>query len=57
MNHQDPYLVTVFGFMGIADITFIHVEDDKSGGQKLAESIANAHHKITELVAAQRSKH
>lgn len=50
MNHHDPYLVTVFGFMGITDITFIHVEDDESGGQKLAESIGNARHKIAELV-------
>ncbi|WNZ25805.1 FMN-dependent NADH-azoreductase [Leptolyngbya sp. NK1-12] len=52
MNHHDPYLVTVFGFMGITDITFIHVENDEYGGQKLAESIAAARAKITELVAA-----
>jgi FMN-dependent NADH-azoreductase len=52
MNHHDPYLLTVFGFMGITDITFVHVENDELGGQKLAESIANARHKITQLVAA-----
>ncbi|QYO66957.1 FMN-dependent NADH-azoreductase [Leptolyngbya sp. 7M] len=52
MNYHDPYLVTVFGFMGITDITFIHVENDEYGGTKLAESIANARAKITELVAA-----
>jgi FMN-dependent NADH-azoreductase len=52
MNFHDPYLVTVFGFMGITDITFIHVENDEYGGHKLAESIANARTKITELVAA-----
>lgn len=52
MNHHDPYLVTVFGFMGITDITFVHVENDEYGGQKLAESIANARAKIVELVAA-----
>nr|WP_256478971.1 NAD(P)H-dependent oxidoreductase [Chroococcidiopsis sp. CCMEE 29] len=51
MNHHDPYLVTVFGFMGITDIT-VHVENDEYGGQKLAELIANARAKITELVAA-----
>ncbi|MGL5061750.1 MAG: FMN-dependent NADH-azoreductase [Microcoleus sp.] len=51
MNFHDPYLVTVFGFMGITDITFVHVENDEYGGQKLAESIANARHKIVELVA------
>lgn len=52
MNHHDPYLVTIFGFIGITDITFVHVENDDSGGQKLTESIANARHRITELVAA-----
>lgn len=52
MNYHDPYLVTVFGFMGITDITFIHIENDEYGGQKLAESIANAQAKIIELVAA-----
>lgn len=52
MNYHDPYLVTVFGFIGITDITFVHVENDEYGGQKLAESIANARTKIIELVAA-----
>ncbi|MGL5942524.1 MAG: FMN-dependent NADH-azoreductase [Waterburya sp.] len=52
MNHHDPYLVTVFGFLGITDITFVHVENDEYGGTKLAESITNARTKITELVAS-----
>jgi FMN-dependent NADH-azoreductase len=52
MNFHDPYLVTVFGFMGITDITFVHVENDEYGGDKLAESIANARAKIIQLVAA-----
>jgi FMN-dependent NADH-azoreductase len=51
MNHHDPYLRAVFGFIGITDITFIHVEKSEYGENKLAESIANARHKITELVA------
>jgi FMN-dependent NADH-azoreductase len=51
MNFHDPYLVTVFGFMGITDITFIHVENDAYGEHKLAESITNARNKITELVS------
>jgi FMN-dependent NADH-azoreductase len=51
MNFHDSYLVTVFGFMGITDINFVHVENDEYGGQKLAESIANARTKIAELVA------
>ncbi|MBD2212988.1 FMN-dependent NADH-azoreductase [Nostoc linckia FACHB-104] len=52
MNYHDPYLVTVFGFMGITDITFIHVENDEYGGQKLAESITHAREQIAQLVAA-----
>lgn len=52
MNYHDPYLTTIFGFMGITDITFIHVEKEVYGEQKLAESIANARAKISELVAA-----
>jgi FMN-dependent NADH-azoreductase len=52
MNFHDPYLVAVFGFMGITDITFVHVENDEYGGQKLAESIANARIEIAELTAA-----
>lgn len=51
MNHHDPYLMTIFGFMGITDITFIHVENEEYGDRKLAESIANARAKILELVA------
>jgi FMN-dependent NADH-azoreductase len=53
MNHHDPYLVTVFGFMGITDITFIHVENEEYGGDKLAESVAKARTKIVELTAIQ----
>ncbi|MBW4620571.1 MAG: FMN-dependent NADH-azoreductase [Cyanosarcina radialis HA8281-LM2] len=52
MNHHDPYLITVFGFMGITDITFVHVENDEYGGHKLAESIANAQIEIAKLAAA-----
>lgn len=53
MNHHDPYLVTVFGFMGITDITFVHVENEEYGGDKLAESVAKARTKIVELTAVQ----
>ncbi|MBE9016559.1 FMN-dependent NADH-azoreductase [Chroococcidiopsidales cyanobacterium LEGE 13417] len=50
MNYHDPYLVTVFGFMGITDITFIHVENDEYGGQKLADSIVAARTQVAQLV-------
>jgi FMN-dependent NADH-azoreductase len=52
MNFHDPYLLTVFGFIGITDITFIHVENDEYGGQKLADSITNARIQIDRLVGS-----
>jgi FMN-dependent NADH-azoreductase len=51
LNYQDPYLRTIFGFIGITDITFVHVENDETGGTSLAQSIANAQAKIAEMVA------
>ena len=50
LNYQTPYLATVFGFIGITDITFIDVENDESGGQKLADAIASARTQVTQLV-------
>lgn len=50
MNHQDPYLRTIFGFIGITDITFIQVENDEHGGTSLAESIAAARTQVVQLV-------
>ncbi|MEA5502922.1 FMN-dependent NADH-azoreductase [Halotia wernerae UHCC 0503] len=51
LNYQDPYLRTIFGFIGITDITFVHIEKDEVGGTGLAESIANARTQIAQLVA------
>jgi FMN-dependent NADH-azoreductase len=50
LNYQTPYLVTIFGFIGITDITFIEMENDELGGQKLADEIATARSQITQLV-------
>ncbi len=52
MNHQDPYLRVAFGFIGITDITFVHVENDEHGGTDLATAIANARAQIQTLAAA-----
>lgn len=51
LNHQDPYLRTVFGFIGITDITFIPIENDESGESSFAESIAKARTQIAQLIA------
>jgi FMN-dependent NADH-azoreductase len=52
MNHQDPYLRVAFGFIGITDITFVHVENDEHSSESLAASIAAAQAQVAELVAA-----
>lgn len=51
LNYQDPYLQTIFGFLGITDINFVHVENDELGGTGLVESIASAHAQINQLVS------
>lgn len=55
-NHQRdlqiPLIKEAFGMLGISDITFVTVENDEYGGQKLADSLAAARSRISELVAA-----
>jgi FMN-dependent NADH-azoreductase len=50
LNYQTPYLATIFGFIGITDITFIEIENDEAGGQQLADAIAHARTQIAQLV-------
>ncbi len=45
-----PYLKEAFSMLGVTDITFVDVENDEYGGQKLAESIASAQARIAHLV-------
>lgn len=52
LNHLDPYLRTVFGFIGVNDIRFVYVGNDEFGGQRLAQSVARARERIAELIAA-----
>ena len=52
MNYQDPYLRVAFGFIGITDITFVHVENDEHGGISLATSITKARAQIQTLAVA-----
>ncbi len=52
LNHLDPYLRTVFGFIGITDITFIYVGNDEFGGHRLEQSVARARARIIKLIAA-----
>ncbi|PPS40637.1 FMN-dependent NADH-azoreductase [Chroococcidiopsis sp. TS-821] len=56
LNHQDPYLKTVFGFIGITDITFIHIENDEFGGTSLARSLAAARIQVQLLASDDLSR-
>jgi FMN-dependent NADH-azoreductase len=51
LNYQTPYLATVFGFIGVTDVSLIELEDDETGGQQLADAIVNARSQIAQLVA------
>ena len=42
INFQDPYLRTAFGFIGITDVEFIHVNNTSKGDQAVRESVAGA---------------
>ncbi|MEM8808263.1 MAG: NAD(P)H-dependent oxidoreductase [Cyanobacteria bacterium P01_G01_bin.38] len=47
-----PYIKEAFAMLGVTDITFVNVENDEYGGQKLADSIATARSQIAQLVLA-----
>jgi len=42
INFQDPYLRTAFGFIGITDVEFIHVNNTAKGEEAVRESVAGA---------------
>jgi FMN-dependent NADH-azoreductase len=42
MNHQEPYLRTVLGFLGLTDVSFIEVEGQAIGPDVAANGVAAA---------------
>lgn len=42
MNHQEPYLRTVLGFLGLTDVSFIEVEGQAIGPEAAAKGVAAA---------------
>jgi FMN-dependent NADH-azoreductase len=42
MEHQESYLQTVFGFLGITDVRFVRAEGVSMGEEKKAEALAGA---------------
>lgn len=50
MNHVEPYLRMVFGWLGVTDFTSIAVEFDEFGGQSMEQSLALTEAKVDHLV-------
>jgi len=50
-DFQEPYLRTVFGFLGITDIRFIHAENLNGGGDVREQSLTAARSGIDTAVA------
>ncbi|WP_114973746.1 FMN-dependent NADH-azoreductase [Rhodoferax ferrireducens] len=56
MEHQESYLQTVFGFLGITDVRFVRAEGVAMGDEKKAEALAGAAvetHAATQVAANQ----
>ncbi len=51
-DFQEPFLRTIFGFIGITDITFIHADNLAAGDEACEQSLAEAHAAIQEAVAS-----
>ena len=52
LNFESQYLKTVFGFIGIKDIEFIHLENMNGTDEVKAVTLTNARQQITEITGA-----
>lgn len=50
LNQIEPYLRTVFPFIGINNLQFIYTGNDEFGGERLQQSLNSAQQKIRQLV-------
>ncbi len=50
-EHQESYLQTVFGFLGITDVRFVRAEGVAMGDAKKAEALGEAANSIVKLAA------
>jgi FMN-dependent NADH-azoreductase len=53
MDHQEPHLRTLLGFMGITDVTFVRAEKLAFGPEAAAAAVADAIGRIEELAEAE----
>lgn len=49
-DFQEPYIRTIFGFMGVTDITFVNAENLAMKGDVREQSLQQAKEKLTQLV-------
>ena len=49
LNHLEPHLQTVLGFIGLTDVTFVRVGDEEHGGDGFKRSLAKAEIALDEL--------
>jgi FMN-dependent NADH-azoreductase len=52
MDFQEPYLRAILGFIGLTDVTFIHVEGLAMGDSAIDAALSQSRLLIDELVTA-----
>jgi FMN-dependent NADH-azoreductase len=52
-DFQEPYLRGVLGFLGLTDVTFVHIEGLALGEQAAADGIAHARNQVAALAPLQ----
>jgi FMN-dependent NADH-azoreductase len=55
MDFQEPYLRTMLGFLGMTDVTFIHVEGLAVSPESAAQGMNKARKAVGELIPAVRA--
>ena len=55
LNQIEPYLRTVFGFVGVGEFRFVYAGNDEFGGERLERSLEAAAREIAAAAAAGRS--
>jgi FMN-dependent NADH-azoreductase len=50
LNHLEPHLRSIFGFIGVSDVTFIYAGNDMAGGEELERTIKEALAQISQIV-------
>lgn len=55
MNHVEPHLRTVLGFIGIDDVEFVYAGNDEYGGERLRRSLQRARDRVADLTSQRES--